>query len=189
MEEDPKFRRVRAATFPASEVEQITGVPGNILRDWRRRDLIGTTPGRGWKRLGTDGLIRVLVTRLLSERNVAAGFARILSFAAILPILSELFAEAYPDENMELLEGNSVKYKVIPRGALERRYLIYCDYESPKGGESFTDCVASIDQYINDHKDLRPNIRLYVYLVVDLLDVYSRLIERRIKPYFVDLDK
>jgi hypothetical protein len=221
MEEDPNFRRVRVATFTASEVEQITGVSGSMLRDWRRRDLIDTTPGRGWKRLGTDDLIQVLVMRLLSERNVAAGFARSMGRMAIQPILNELFAEAYPGDGMELEETSGASRQlqvmidqqaaalgkqslqvppigtvsVVPVPGMERRYLIYADYEgsSEKVGVFITHASS-----IEDFKQIargKPHLaddqkvnQFFVYVTVDLLDVYHRLLDKRIKPYFVEVD-
>ncbi|WP_262299687.1 helix-turn-helix domain-containing protein [Microvirga sesbaniae] len=225
MEEIPASRRLRVATFTASEVEKITGVTSAMQRDWRRRELIDTSPGRGWKRLGTEELVQVLVMRVLSERNIPPGFARKLGRMAILPVLERLLAEAYPGEDIELMETTAAfgtvasildqaeqavpaEEKLLVVGPFagdlyttplrqdENRYLIYAETKEPSGYISYSmERAASIESFKLSNAAQRKKLkrpaadRFFVFVVVDILDIFAEMIDRRIKPYFIEIEE
>jgi hypothetical protein len=225
MEQLPASRRLRVATFTASEVEKITGVTAAMQRDWRRRELIDTSPGRGWKRLGTEELIQVLVMRVLSERNIPPGFARKLGRMAILPVLERLLAEAYPGEPIELMETSSpfgtvatmleqAEQDVPPEKKVllalptagnlyttpllydKARYLIYAEAKEPSGYISYTmERAESIESFRLGNAAWREKLkrpaadRFFVFVVVDILDIFAEMIDQRIKPYFIEIEE
>jgi hypothetical protein len=87
------------------------------------------------------------------------------------------------------LRGTAVEYGGAPMRGPEQHTFMYCgDCAISKGGGSFTACVKSIDQYIQQLKDFTHVNLLYVCFVVDLLDDYSRPIGC-MKSYSIDLDK
>jgi hypothetical protein len=225
MEQLPASRLLRVATFTASEVEKITGVTSAMQRDWRRRELIDTSPGRGWKRLGTEELIQVLVMRVLSERNIPPGFARKLGRMAILPVLERLLAEAYPGEEIELM-GTTAGFGTLvnildmaeqelppeervlgtmpvagdlytsPSAHEKLRYLIYAEAKEPSGYISYTmERAESIESFRIQNAAWRKKIkrpvvdRFFVFVVVDILDIFAEMIDRRIKPYFIEIEE
>jgi hypothetical protein len=85
-----------------------------------------------------------------------------------------------------------------PFGPNEVRYLVYAELENPEGTSEYhtllsrdidafrTDSVLSFMESIRN-----PEIsqKLFAFLVLDLFDVYQELIDRRVKPYFVEVDE
>jgi hypothetical protein len=214
------IRRLRPATFTASEAEQIAGVSGAMLRDWRRRDLIDASPGRGWKRLATDELIQILVMRILIKRNVRLRFAREVGQKASGPIFHKLLREAYPTEKMDFKGLTSApRYlnvltecpsefgmvaALAPRtgetpshfDSLEERYLIYVELDDPAGELEYhmylskSAEVLPLGAFLDSIRNPKfKQQKVFAILALDLFDVYQELIDKRIKPYFVEVDE
>jgi hypothetical protein len=200
MEGVTSVRHLRVATFTASEVEQITGVSAAMQRDWRRRGLLDALPGRGWKRLGTDEVIQVLVMRVVSERRISPALARTVGRMAAGAMIDRLYLEAFPGTSAQIeltptdegadekTERHRTRFtKVGPeKGDSVVRYVVHAQRLDSAGRQetSHVAAVRSIEEFRN-----RADDRFIAFLVVDLSDLFDEMIDRRIKPYFVEVDR
>ena len=99
--------------FSPAEATRISGVSGELQRDWRRRKLLPENASGKWTRFKLEHIVQMLVMKTLADGGFAVSSIKDSVALAILPTLSLIYREPGAIEFPESGVSDSTKNMII----------------------------------------------------------------------------
>lgn len=112
--------RYHEADYTPSEVEAITGVSGDLQRDWRRRGFLEAKSDTKRSRFRASDLGYMMALKAFSDAGVSVAAAKDAASIAVLPIVARLAPRPTSVPPMTSFDPSSPRFVIIAKGEAMR---------------------------------------------------------------------
>lgn len=162
---------LKARVFSPKEAAELSGVSGDVQREWRRRNLMPFRTARGdsreWNTFDLRQVAALTIMRVLSECGVPLNAASEMAIAAAAHVVT-FIAESLDDKVRTALEKQNRISRSANRKEPERFIAM--------GVESIPKVTNSLDNLFHDM--ISPAV-----ISLDLKAVADLMIKRAVKPF------